>query len=123
MNPTGQQLGKRRYNYGIGATLGAVPRPEKFPPTDRFARCFYDVAFLCSHAGYGSEVPRQAPDEMVHSSCPSACRRAAPTYLSSSKSADLGVEEPIEDLLKAVKPTLVEIPTGFESISEDGRIW
>ena len=36
-------------------------------------------------------------------------------------SAALGAEKPVEHLLKAVELALLDITTGFKSISEDGR--
>ena len=36
-------------------------------------------------------------------------------------SAALSAEEPVEELLQAVDLALLDVTTGFESISEDGR--
>ena len=36
-------------------------------------------------------------------------------------SAALSAEEPVEELLQAVELALLDVTTGFESISEDGR--
>jgi hypothetical protein len=41
--------------------------------------------------------------------------------MSSSGLAALGAKEPVEHFLKAVELALLDVTTGFESISEDGR--